>query len=51
MKKEEIQPENKILKPGKIMPPKKEKEEKIRLSREEELKWIRHIRNNILKGK
>jgi len=33
------------------MPPKKEKEEKKRLSREEELEWIRKIRYNILKGK
>ena len=51
IKKEEIQAENKILKPKKILPQKKEKEEKKRLSREESLKWIRHIRYNILKGK
>ena len=43
IKTEAIQPENKILKPEKILPPKKEKEEIKRLSREEELKWIRHI--------
>jgi len=32
------------------MPLKKEKEEIKRLSREEELEWIKHIRNNILKA-
>ncbi len=48
-KTEEIQLENKILKPEKILPQKKEKEEKKRLSREEEQKWIRKIRYNILK--
>jgi len=34
-----------------MLPQNKEKEEKNRLSQEEELKWIRHIRNNILKDK
>ena len=43
--------ENKILKPEIMLPQNKEKEEKNRLSQEEELKWIRHIRNNILKDK
>ena len=51
IKTEEIQPENIILKPEKILPPKKEQEKKKRLSREEELEWIRKIRYNILKGK
>ncbi len=46
-----MQPENNILKPEKIILPKKEKEEKKRLSREEELEWIRKIRYNILKEK
>lgn len=50
-KKEEIQPENKRLKTGIMLPQKKEKEEKNRLSREEELKWIKKIRYNILKDK
>ena len=48
-KKEEIQPENKILKPEKILLQNKEKEEKKRLSREEELEWIRKIQH--FKGK
>ena len=50
-KTKENQPENKILKSEKILPQKKEKQEKNRLSREEELEWIRKIRFNILKGK
>ena len=50
-KKEEIQPENKRLKTGIMLPQKKEKEEKNRLSREEELEWIKKIRYNILKDK
>ena len=33
----------------KILPPKKEKEKVKRLSREEELEWIRKIRNTVLK--
>ena len=49
-KTEGIQSENKILKPEKIFPQKKEKEEIKRLSREEELEWIKNIRNNILKA-
>ena len=35
----------------KIPPPIKEKEEIKKLPQEEELKWIRHIRDNILKEK
>jgi hypothetical protein len=31
--------------------PKKEKDEIKRLSREKELEWIKHIINNVLKGK
>jgi hypothetical protein len=46
---EKMQPESKALKLEKILPPKKEKEEKKRLSREEELEWIRNIRNTVLK--
>jgi len=34
-----------------MLPQKKEKEEKNRLSREEELEWIKKIRYNILKDK
>ena len=44
MKTEENKPEKMLLQ-------NKEKEEKNRLSQEEELKWIRHIRYNILKDK
>jgi len=51
METEEVQPESKIVKPKKLTLEKKPKEETKRLSREEELKWIKHIRNNILKGK
>jgi hypothetical protein len=32
-----------------MLPQKKEKEETKRLSREEELEWIRKIRNTVLK--
>lgn len=46
---EEVEPESKIVKPEELTPEKKPEEEKKRLSREEELKWIRKIRNNILK--
>jgi hypothetical protein len=49
MKTEEIGPENRAVKPERILPPKKEKEKVKKLSREEELEWIRKIRNNILK--
>jgi hypothetical protein len=47
MKTKEIEPENRAVKPEKILPPKKEKVK--RLSREEELEWIRKIRNTVLK--
>ena len=49
MEAEEGQPESKAIKPEKILPQKKEKEETKRLSREEELEWIRTIRNTVLK--
>ena len=49
IKTKEIQSENKILKPEKIITQKKEQEEKKRLSREEELEWIRNIRNIVLR--
>jgi len=47
---EEIEPENKIEKPKRILPSGKGEEEKKILSREESLKWIRHIRNNVIKN-
>lgn len=43
--------EDKVINSKKISPPRKEKEEIKRLSREEELKWIRYIRYNVLKSK
>jgi len=46
---EEIKSENVITNHGGILPEEKEKEEKKRLSREEELEWIRNIRNTVLK--
>ena len=46
---EEIKSENVITNHGGILPEEKEKEEKKRLSRDEELKWIRQIRYDILK--
>jgi hypothetical protein len=46
---EEMQPESKIIKPKKLTAGKKPEEEKKRLSREEELEWIKKIRNTILK--
>ena len=48
METEEVQPESKIVKPDKTTLKKKPEEDK-RLSREEELKWIRNIRNTVLK--
>ena len=51
METEEMESESKIVKPKKLTLKKKPDEEIKRLSREEELAWIRHIRNNILKGK
>ena len=47
---EEIEPENKIEKPKRILPSGKGEEEKKILSREGSLKWIRHIRNNVIKN-
>jgi hypothetical protein len=44
----QIESESKVIKPEKITLEKKQ-EEKKRLSREEELKWIKKIRNYILK--
>jgi hypothetical protein len=46
---EEAEPESKIVKPEELTPEKKPEEEKKRLSREEELKWIRKIREIISK--
>jgi hypothetical protein len=46
---EKVQPESKIVKPDKTTLEKKPEEENKRLSREEELKWIRKIRNTVLK--
>jgi len=51
METEEVEPESKIAKPKKITLEKKPIEETKRLSREEELEWIRKIRNNVLKDK
>jgi hypothetical protein len=48
METEEVESESKSIKPEKLIL-KKKLEETKRLSREEELKWVRHIRNNILK--
>ncbi len=49
METEEIQPESKPIKPEKLNLKKKPDEETKRLSREEELEWIRKIRNTLLK--
>ena len=49
IKTEEVRPESKIIKPEKLNLKKKPKEEIKRLSREEELEWIRKIRNTVLK--
>jgi len=46
---EEMQPESKIIKPEKTTLEKKPEEENKRLSREEELEWIRKIRYAVLK--
>ena len=46
---EKVQSESKPIKPKKLTLGKKPEEEKKRLSREEELEWIRKIRNTILK--
>ena len=44
-----MEPESKIVKPDKTTLEKKPEEVIKRLSREEELKWIRKIRYNVLK--
>jgi len=49
METKEVEPESKPIKPEKLNLKKKPKEEIKRLSREEELEWIRKIRNTILK--
>jgi len=49
IKTEEVRPESKIIKPEKLNLKKKPKEKIKRLSREEELEWIRKIRNTVLK--
>ena len=49
IKTEEMQPESKIMRPEKINLKKKPDEEIKKLSREEELEWIRKIRNTVLK--
>jgi len=51
IKTEEMQPEIKLIKPEKLNLKKKPDEETKRSSREEELEWIRKIRNNVLKDK
>jgi len=51
METEEMESEGKIAKPEKLNLKKKPDEETKRLSREEELEWIKKIRYNILKGK
>jgi len=48
METEKVQPKSKIVKPDKT-PLEKKPEEDKRLSREEELEWIRKIRNIVLK--
>ena len=49
METEEVESKSKIVKPEKLNLKKKPDEETKRLSREEELKWIRNIRNTVLK--
>jgi len=49
METEEVEPESKPIKPEKLNLKKKPDEETKRLSREEELEWIRKIRNTVLK--
>ena len=46
---EEMEQESKIAKPNKLTLENKPEEETKRLSREEELEWIRNIRNTVLK--
>jgi len=49
METEEIESESKIVKLNKLALKKKPDKETKRLSREEELEWIRKIRNTVLK--
>ena len=49
MEAEEVESKSKIVKPEKLNLKKKPDEETKRLSREEELEWIRKIRNTVLK--
>ncbi|MBA7527311.1 hypothetical protein ES705_19487 [subsurface metagenome] len=49
METKEVEPESKPIKPEKLNFKKKPEEENKRLSREEELEWIRKIRNTVLK--
>jgi len=49
IKTEKVESKSKIVKPDKTTLKKKPKEETKRLSREEELEWIRKVRNNVLK--
>ena len=49
METEEMESESKAIKPEKITPKKKPEEETKRLSRKEELEWIKNIRNIVLK--
>jgi len=48
METEEVESESKSIKPEKLIL-KKKLEETKRLSREEELEWIKKIRNTVLK--
>jgi len=49
METEEVESESKIVKPGNLNLKKKPDKETKKLSREEELEWIRKIRNTVLK--
>jgi len=49
METKEVEPESKLIKSEKLNLKKKPDEETKRLSREEELEWIRKIRNTVLK--
>ena len=49
METEEVESKSKIVKPGNLNLKKKPDKETKRLSREEELEWIRKIRNTVLK--
>jgi len=49
METKEVEPESKPIKPEKLNLKKKPEEDNKRLTREEELEWIRNIRNTVLK--